>query len=184
MADAAPALRLFFALWPDDAARAALHRLQRGLGIPAGARPVAPENLHLTMAFLGMQQAALLPEIEAILDRVAVPELRLDLDCYGCFPRARIAWAGMRQPPPALAALHEALMEALRQCGIGHDKASAFRPHVTLLRNAVCDNGPAAEPFCWHGPRLALVQSTTMPAGPVYRVLAERAPQAGADSAN
>jgi hypothetical protein len=31
------------------------------------------------------------------------------------------------------------------------------------------------EPFSWHAPPLALVQSTTMPSGPVYKVLAQRA---------
>jgi 2'-5' RNA ligase len=176
MTDAAPALRLFFALWPDQAARAALLRLQRRLGQPPGARAVAPENLHLTMAFLGMQPAALLAQIEAILDRVALPAMSLDVDCYGCFSRARIAWAGIRRPPPALAALHEALMAALKDSGIGHDKASAFRPHISLLRNATCESAALAEPFSWHAPQLALVQSTTTPAGPIYKVLAQRAP--------
>ena len=174
MADAAPSLRLFFALWPDETARAALVQLQRRLTQPPGARPVAPENLHLTMAFLGMQQAPLLPQIAGILERLDVPEMRLEVDRYGCFPRARIAWAGIR-PLPALAALHESLMEALKQCGIGHDKASAFRPHITLLRNAVCDGGPVDQPIIWHAPRLALVRSTTMPGGPIYKVLAQRA---------
>lgn len=172
----APALRLFFALWPDEAARAALVRLQRGLVQPAGARPVAPENLHLTMAFLGMQPATLLPEIEAILERITVPPMTLEVDRYGCFQRARIAWAGIRRPPPALAALHQALLDALKECGIGHDKASAFRPHISLQRNALCDSSAAGEPFSWQAPPLALVHSTTTPGGPIYRVLALRAP--------
>ena len=176
MADAAPSLRLFFALWPDETARAALLQLQRRLTQPLGARPVASDNLHLTMAFLGMQPAAVLPQVAGILERLEVPEMRLEVDHYGCFSRARIAWAGIR-PLPALAALHEALMESLKQCGIGHDKASAFRPHITLLRNAVCEGGPVDQPFTWHAPGLALVQSTTTPGGPIYRVLAQRAPR-------
>jgi len=176
MSDVAPALRLFFALWPDEAARAALLRLQQRLVQPPGARPVAPQNLHLTMAFLGMQPATLLPEIEAILDRLTVPEMTLEVDRYGCFQRSRIAWAGIRRPPPALAALREALLGELGQCGIGHDKASAFRPHISLHRNAVCESGAAAESFSWHAPELALVHSITMPGGPVYKVLAQRAP--------
>ena len=176
MADAAPALRLFFALWPDEAVRTGLLDLQRRLGQPPGARPVAPENLHLTMAFLGMQPAALLPQIEAILQRVAVPEMTLEVDRYGCFARARIAWAGIRRPPPALAVMHEELMAALRQSGIGHDRASTFRPHITLLRNAVCDSGPVAESLIWRAPPLALVHSATTPGGPIYRVLAQRGP--------
>ena len=174
MADAA--LRLFFALWPDEAVRAAMMRLQRRLGQPPGARPVAPENLHLTMAFLGMQPAALLPSLQAILDRLTVPEMTLEVDRYGCVSRARIAWAGIRPPLPTLALLYEALMAELKQCGIGHDKASTFRPHITLMRNAVCEGGAVDEPFIWHAPQLALVHSVTAPGGPIYTVLAQRAP--------
>ena len=57
-------LRLFYALWPDQATRAALMRLQSGL---AGRR-IAPGNLHLTLAFLGMQPSALLPQLAGALD--------------------------------------------------------------------------------------------------------------------
>jgi 2'-5' RNA ligase len=176
MSDAAPALRLFFALWPDEAARAGLLGLQRRLVQPRGARPVAAENLHMTMAFLGMQPAVLLPEIEAVLGRVAVPEMALDIDCYGCFGRARIAWAGLQRPPGALVALHRALMDGLVECGIGHDVAAPFRPHVTLFRRADCGSWALDEPFCWRAPRLVLVRSITTPRGPVYEVLAQRGP--------
>lgn len=175
MTDDSPALRLFFALWPDSATRAALAGLQRPLGQQARGRLVAPENLHLTMAFLGMQPAPLLPAIMGVLDRIALPAMTLQVDCYGYFPRARIAWAGIGQPPPALLALHEELSAALRQCGIGHDKESTFRPHVTLMRNAAVGGAGAAGPVLWSAPQLALVQSTTTPHGPVYRVLAQRA---------
>ena len=41
--------RLFYALWPDAAARAALAAWQASLG---GA-PTRPDKLHLTLAFLG-----------------------------------------------------------------------------------------------------------------------------------
>ena len=43
--------------------------------------------------------------------------MTLEVDRYGCFQRARIAWAGMRRPPPALAALHEALMDEFGNAG-------------------------------------------------------------------
>ena len=175
MADAAPALRLFFALWPDAATRAALASLQGPLGQQAGGRLVAPENLHLTMAFLGMQPAQLLPAISTVLDRLALPEMTLQVDCYGYFPRARIAWAGMSRPPAALIALHEDLSAALRQCGVGYDKPSVFRPHITLMRHAAEGCAAAVAPVCWKAPQLALVQSDTPPGGPVYRVLRQRA---------
>jgi 2'-5' RNA ligase len=170
-----PSLRLFFALWPDEATRSALAGLlppdQSGAG-----RPTAPENLHLTMAFLGMQPAEALPVLEQVLQAIALPKLRLQLDRYGYFQRARIAWLGMKQPPAALLQLQRELSAALRQCGIGHDRESAFRPHVTLARNApAAPRGREPEIF-WQAPQLALVQSTTTPRGPIYQVLAQRAP--------
>src|SRR5437667_76833 len=44
-------LRLFYALWPDAATRAALTRLQ----LAVRGRNMRPENFHLTLAFLGEQ---------------------------------------------------------------------------------------------------------------------------------
>ena len=184
MSDSPAPLRLFFALWPDEAARNALARLLPPPGERGGARPTAPENLHLTMAFLGMQPARLLPALEQVLQTIRFPELSLRLDCYGAFPRARISWVGMRRPPPALLQLQADLAAALRQCGIGHDKESAFRPHVTLARNAGSALAGPPPDLLWQAPQLALVQSTTTPRGPIYQVLALRPPgQAGASAA-
>lgn len=170
-----PSLRLFFALWPDEATRSALAGLlppgQSGAG-----RPTAPENLHLTLAFLGMQPAQVLPALEQVLQAIAFPELRLQLDRYGYFQRARIAWLGMKQPPPALLQLQRELSAAVMQCGIGHDRESAFRPHVTLARNAPAAPRGREPEIVWQAPQLALVQSTTTPRGPIYQVLAQRAP--------
>jgi 2'-5' RNA ligase len=170
-----PSLRLFFALWPDEATRSALAGLlppgQSGAG-----RPTAPENLQRTMAFLGMQPAEVLPALEQVLQAIAFPALRLQLDRYGYFQRARIAWLGMKQPPPALLQLQRELSATLRQCGIGHDRESAFRPHVTLARNAPAAPRGREPEIVWQAPQLALVQSTTTPSGPIYQVLAHRAP--------
>ena len=167
------ALRLFFALWPDEASRAALARLQDQR---ISGRPTAPFNLHLTMVFLGMQPAQVLPALNEVLNRVDLPEMTLQVDRFGYFSRARIAWAGMRHPPPALLALHADLAAAVKDCGIGHDKESGFRPHITLARNAPSAPAGEAPSITWHAPRLALVRSTTMPHGPVYEVLAQRKP--------
>ena len=95
-----PAHKLFFALWPDEAARQAMVRLQQ----PVRGRLIPPEKLHLTMAFLGQQPAEALPLLLDILHAVELPPLTLEIDCYGYFKRPQIAWAGMRGPPPAQSA--------------------------------------------------------------------------------
>jgi 2'-5' RNA ligase len=175
MTDAYAPLRLFYALWPDAATRAALTRLQA----PLHGRPTAPPNLHLTMAFLGMQPVQALPALHGVLNDIRLPEMTLRIDCLGYFSRARIAWAGMRHPPPSLLELHANLTAALRQCGIGHDKEYGFRPHITLTRSAA--SAPPAsdtpiDPIAWRAPPLALVHSITTPRGPIYKVLAQREP--------
>ena len=53
MAD--PKLRLFFALWPDSRTRAAIAALAGQVAAQTGGRATAPDNVHLTLAFLGAQ---------------------------------------------------------------------------------------------------------------------------------
>ncbi|WP_458527413.1 2'-5' RNA ligase family protein, partial [Onishia taeanensis] len=45
--------RLFLALWPDPAVREALSSTAGQAHLACRGRPVAPEQLHLTLAFLG-----------------------------------------------------------------------------------------------------------------------------------
>lgn len=148
--------KLFFALWPDEAARAALARL-RPL---APGRPIAPEKLHLTLAFLGQQPSTALPVLLGILGRLAAPELPLRIDCLGYFARPRIAWAGMTRPPAALAALQAALMAELEAAGFPPATHGEFKPHVTLAREAGTAPADAAfEAVDWRVREVALVES-------------------------
>ena len=97
-----PATRkLFYALWPGAAEREALAALQQGI---AG-RLTPRDKLHLTLAFLGHVPAERVPALLAIRDALAVPPLRLVVDCYGYFARPRIAWAGMHETPVTLLTL-------------------------------------------------------------------------------
>lgn len=160
--------RLFFALWPDPATRAALARLQSGVsGIPT-----APAKLHLTMAFLGQRPQAEWAALQALLETVTAGAPTLELDCGGYFSTQRIAWAGMRAPPPALLALRAELMGALDAARLApafeHDR---FRPHVTLARKADAAPPMPFAPNHWQSGQLVLAAS---PAAGGYRILATR----------
>ena len=148
--------KLFFALWPDEDTRAALARLQP----LAPGRAIAAAKLHLTLAFLGQQPATALAPLLAILDELAVAELRLRVDMLGYFQRPRIAWAGMSAPPPALSALQAELMARLEAAGFSAATHGEFKPHITLAREAKCAP-PAAQfdPIPWHATEVALVES-------------------------
>lgn len=163
-------LRLFYALWPDQATRSALMHLQSGLT----GRSIPPGNLHLTLAFLGMQPSTLLPQLEHILSQLASPVIELVLDRLGYFPKHKIAWSGMQQAPESLATLQQQLTAALLQQQIRFDQQSGFKPHITLARAAQLPAGTTCPPIIWRADHIALVQSTTHADGPQYRVLASR----------
>lgn len=162
-------LKLFFALWPDERTRAALARLQPAVV----GRHTPADKLHLTMAFLGQQAPDTLPVLLDILETVPVPAMRLELDCYGYFAKPRIAWAGMSAPPDALLSLQAELMARLAAAGFSAATHGAFKPHITLAREA--REAPAitpAAPVTWDVRALALVESD-MATGR-YRPLARR----------
>lgn len=161
-------LRLFYALWPDDATRASLTTLQDGL---AGGRPTHKENLHLTLVFLGEQPATALPSLTAVLARLPKENIVLSLDMIGYFARQRIAWVGASELPDALADLHGNLVQTLEQDRIVFDRRSKFKPHVTLARETMPLVSTFA-PIRWHADRVTLVQSIADRDGVAYKVLA------------
>lgn len=163
-------MRLFYALWPDDATRTELMRLQTSFH----GRLTRYENLHVTLAFLGEQPATLLPALKDILDHLPSSPVTLTLDRLGYFPKKRIAWVGMHDAPDALFTLQSKLAQALAQQGVSFDNRASFKPHVTLARDATPPPDLVFEPITWQANQVALVQSKTQPDGVSYRVLASR----------
>jgi 2'-5' RNA ligase len=163
-------LRLFYALWPDDATRAALMRVQA----PMHGRKTRYENLHLTLPFLGQQSADLLPTLKMVLADVPPTKLSLVLDRAGYFTQNRVAWAGMHETPAELIALYRHLTQELMRHHVSFNGRSNFRPHVTLARDAEPPEDLPFDPIVWQADHVALVGSVTEPEGVVYRVLASR----------
>lgn len=161
--------RLFFALWPDAATRDALAAIARtALGHGAG-RPVAAENLHLTLAFLGSVDADFRACAERAAERVSEQAFTLTLVHAGRWARAGVLWSAPEETPQALAGLAAALNGALRDCGFTPD-ARAFRAHVTLARKVRGRLGRIAHPpVDWHVDAFHLVASETHPNGARYR---------------
>jgi 2'-5' RNA ligase len=163
-------VRLFFALWPDDAVRAELARWSRELHALCGGRTTRPENLHVTLAFLGGVEEARVAEVERAAGEVAPKTVSLVLDQPGYWKQNRIAWAGASVVPPELEALVSELRGALAKSRIRFD-AKSFVSHVTLLRDAREPKGiPALDPILWKVDGFALVQSVTLPRGSRYEV--------------
>lgn len=161
-------LRLFYALWPDDEVRDALHKLQTF----TPGRLTYYENLHVTLAFLGHQPEENLPVLKDVLTSLPCGEIVMNIDRLGYFRKNRIAWAGMHTVPEALVALQAILTRNLEEHGVVFDKQNRFKPHVTLARDAAEPIDSPFEPIAWRLTQVALMQSTQSASKLTYRALA------------
>jgi 2'-5' RNA ligase len=153
----APRRRLFLALWPGPATLRALLAWRTQWRWPPGAAVVPSERLHLTLHFIGMVDAARVPELAHGL-QVAWRRFEIVFDRAEAWPRGLVV-LGASATPPALAELHGRLADALR-CLELPVEARAFRPHVTLARKATHAGHPATAPALrWPVHGYALVDS-------------------------
>ena len=148
---------------------------------------VRPENIHLSLKFLGDVEDNREPELVAALQRAAGSReeprpLTLHITGFGVFPdyhRPQVLWVGVT-PDPDLELLQHGVEQAFAPLGFPTE-ARAFRPHVTLGRTA-----RDAKPRDFKGleeiftdadfdatvtvTEIDLMQSTLQPNGPVYQV--------------
>lgn len=158
--------RLFFALVPDANVRRHVGEIQSRLDVDG--RAVSPLNLHVTLAFLGMQEAAVLPQVRAVADGLAFEPCRVVLDRLGQFGQGRVLWLGATDIPPVLQAFQQSLARALTAAGIGHDP-KPWKLHLTLyrrLRTPAPKVGPVAIEWALSG--FDLVESVGAKNGVVY----------------
>ena len=161
--------RLFYALWPDAATRAALAAWQA----PLQGKPVRAEKLHLTLAFLGQRPASDMPALQELLGHLPARAMPLVFDHASHFPQLALAWAALAQASPALLDLRAACMHGLAEQGLAprfeHDR---FTPHVTLARQAPPPASQDFAPIAWQADELVLVESIKSSGD--YRILASR----------
>ncbi len=124
-------MRAFVAIDLPDPVRAALEAVQDAL--PFG-RAADPEQLHLTLAFLGEQPDDLIEAAHLALQGIRFPAFEMQLHGLGTFGERQptTLWAGLRDPS-GTKALHDRLLPALHGAGIVLERRR-FRPHVTLAR--------------------------------------------------
>lgn len=177
MSSVAPSVRLFFALWPQEEARKQLARLARRIADQCAGRCVRPENLHLTLAFIGEVDSSVVPILRQAGSAIHRTSFDLLLDKLHCWGKGSIIAAGVSQPCGELVMLVQDLQDQFSAAGIRYDTVK-FVPHVTLVRNAKQE--PEQEhfpemipPVAWTASRWSLLQSQLTPHGPVYQSLAD-----------
>lgn len=176
-------VRVFLALDLSDEARWMLTELSRRLAsaIPEGARRLPPENLHLTLKFLGHLPETDLPRLlHALVPRLAKLEpFEVQIGGLGAYPNgraARVVWVGTVEGAAPLARLARQCESAAARVGVKREHRP-YQGHLTLARlrrparvvlERVGDVGRATVPVR----EVVLYRSDLSPSGPHYTPLA------------
>jgi len=183
-----PRARLFVALDLPDELREGIGAWGREALSDPALRPVAPESLHVTLAFLGSRPQE---EIEAIAGVVRggvapAPWLEL-LDPEQRPPRGRARLYALPALSPGAEALQAGIAQGLAEAGFYQAEGRPFWPHVTVARvrpegrgtrrPAVVSDPPGKLPeelsearICR---RMTLYRSELQPSGARYAPLAQ-----------
>lgn len=173
-------MRLFVGLALPEDIRTRLAGLGGGL---RGARWVEPENLHLSLRFIGEVTGGIERDIDHALLAIDSPAFELSLSGLGFFDRrgkVHAVWAGV-EDGNAVTRLQAKVERALVDIGLEPEHRK-YKPHVTLAR---IKNGKSGEAGRFleslggfmSGPfkvdRMTLFLSHLGPGGAHYQVLAD-----------
>jgi len=151
-----------------------------------GVKWVEPQNLHVTLLFLGEVDDREIPAVCRAVSEQTAEHLpfEISVEKLGCFPhprRPRVIWIGVGEGAQELGTLHDGLEPLLLALGCYRREERRYRPHVTLGR--VRGERPAdqlaavlAQNQDWKGGKIpvseVLVMSSELtPQGPNYTVL-------------
>lgn len=172
-------VRAFVAIFPPREIQETLHRTALALPIEGTIRYIRPENIHLTLKFLGDVQPETLAEANDALAAVGARHdpFEVELVGFGAFPserRGRVLWASAGRGTKHLNTIAADVEDALEPLGFERDPR-AYKPHLTLGRarasSFVLDAPTALERLAFRAERLTLVRSVLQAEGAVYEPL-------------
>lgn len=130
-----PRARLFVALDLPEEVRAGIERWSAGALADPALRRVAPESLHITLAFLGFRPEKEIEEVAAVVGESAGPAPWIELgDPEQRPPRGRARVYALPALSPGAETLQAGLQERLVAARLYEPEKRAFWPHVTLAR--------------------------------------------------
>ncbi len=154
----------------------------KATGVPM--KLVEPENIHLTLRFLGNIHEALVDDIGRIMEEARIGKFKMKLVGLGAFPnpaRPRVVWVGVTQGFEELKTIRDTIERGLRRLGFAPEREE-FVPHITLARIKGGNTAPLAKLISLYSnyefgeievTRIRLKQSILTPRGPIYRTLKE-----------
>ncbi|MDH3230199.1 MAG: RNA 2',3'-cyclic phosphodiesterase [Alphaproteobacteria bacterium] len=173
-------IRLFVAIPLPETVRTQLTLLQSGL---QGARWIKPENIHMTLRFIGEIPNDIAGDIDLALAGINAPGFALHLGGIGNFARGKhphALWVGIAPSKP-LAHLQAKIESALVRAGLAAETRK-FSPHVTIARLRDIRKGRVEDWVTAHGAfrsepfvveRFVLFSSFLSSSGAIYTPEAE-----------
>lgn len=165
-------------------------RAAQGLPVAGEVRWVKPENVHLTLKFLGDATEDELARAAEVLDSICERHEAFEVTTsgFGAFPsarRARILWAGLGGGAGRLTALAHDVQRSLEALGFDPERRP-YAPHLTLGRArgrpVVLDANEGTPPGLGFPVRnVELVESVLGGTGATYSTLAAYALSESAD---
>ncbi len=183
-----PRARLFVALDLPDGVRAGIVAWQRAELTDEALRVVEPQNLHITLAFLGYLPERAISSVAAVLNSVAAPAPRIELAPEPVAkPKRRPRMIGLDAVSEGAVALQAGLAGELEARHLYKPETRPFWSHLTVARVRPERRGskrparlrsvPGALPGALREPfgavRITLYRSTLRPQGAEYAPLAQ-----------
>lgn len=134
-------------------------------------RRIPPEQLHMTLRFLGDLTERQYTSLLSQLPTMELPRFTVSLEQLGCFPRASVVWIGPTAVPAPLVALYQELNNRCGSLKLAPPHR-AYRPHITLFRHPCLPELPTITPLIYRPSELCLYQSIHTEQGPYYRIQA------------
>lgn len=154
----------------------------------ADLKPVAPQNIHVTVRFLGDISPSMVEKVFDAMKNVKFSPFTIQLRGLGVFPSIsypRVVWAGMADGVETLRSIFNQLEPQIRALGFPAD-AYGFSPHLTIARvRSGVNKQRLAELITKRSDFefgtikadcLRLKQSMLSPKGPTYSTLREVCP--------
>ncbi len=151
----------------------------------ADLRPVAPQNIHVTIRFLGDISPGMVEKVYDAIKNVKFIPFTIQVRGLGVFPSLnfpRVVWAGMADGVEQLRSIFDQLEPQIRALGFPKD-AYGFSPHLTIARVRSAKNKEHLAEFVTKkgdfefgvikANCLRLKRSQLSPKGPTYSTIKE-----------
>ncbi len=131
-------IRCFFAIDIED--KSTLEKIvvvqKRLQETGANLKLVAPENIHITLKFVGEVPSDFVDRMVNFSGEIKFSPFKAELRDVGCFPslrRINVIWVGIREGNIGLMTIFQCLESKMRKLGLKPERRG-FSPHITIAR--------------------------------------------------